>query len=282
MKKLILLSLCIACIASAKPKKSEDAPAVSGDVSAIVGKTTILRSKVLEAIEGLKEKPSTPEEKKAAYAQVLQQMVIMEILSQAALESGIENKKEFQDAVKKAMEQIRVQLYLQNLQQKAAEGVDKDVVKKEVDEMKKRGEQQVTMSQMVINGKDVAKSIEKALRNGTPFMTLAQKHSLDKNNISQGPVPLSMLPKEIADTAVGSTVTVPVSGDIVRIIKIETKEPMDPKLASKIATEKIFKQKMMEILKKLQDSTKTQMFDQDGNKIADEKKPEEKKAEDKK
>jgi len=147
---------------------------------------------------------SEPEEK--IFPILLSQMIAAYLINKEAQSSGEAKKPDIQKAIAKAAEQIISQTYLSN---KVKDGITDTSIQAKYNEVIKNfpPEKEVHLRHILVDSKETALSILKALKGKADFKTLAQSKSKDKTakDGDLGFMRKSVLPKEVAEVAFATT-----------------------------------------------------------------------------
>ena len=202
MKSSLLKSMSfIAFLATATPSMAAD------PVVADVDGHQITYSEVMKAKESLpKEYQSAPDDK--IFPVLLNQAVDTYLIGLAAKASGEAEKPETKAAIAKASESIVAQAYLIS---KLKDKITDPAVKAKYDEVIKNfpQEKEIHLRHILLETKELALSVIKALKNGTDFKKLAQTKSKDQPTAKEGGdlgwFRKGELPQELAEAAFALT-----------------------------------------------------------------------------
>ncbi len=276
MKMTLLKSISLIALLTAA------APAMAADpVVAEVDGHKFTYSEVMAAKESLpKQYQSAPEEK--IFPALVNQAVDTYLINKAAQASGEAQKPEVKKAIEKATESIVAQAYLAN---KVTPMVTDEAVKAKYDEVVKNfpKEKEVHLRHILVDNKDTATSIIKALKNGEDFTKLAKAKSKDETTAKEGGdlgyFRKSELPTELADAAFaltpGSYSQEPVKTDFGwHVLKVdEIRDAKPPKfddvkneLKSLMAQEAV-----VSLVKDLRAKVKIKLSDKNGNPLPEKK-----------
>jgi peptidyl-prolyl cis-trans isomerase C len=260
-------------------------PALAADpVVAEVDGKKFTYSEVMAAKESLpKQYQAAPEEK--LFPALVNQAVDTYLINKAAQASGEAQKAEVKKAIEKATEGIVAQAYLSS---KIMPIVNDASVKAKYDEVVKNfpKEKEVHLRHILVDSKETAASVIKALKNGGDFKKLATAKSKDETTAKEGGdlgfFRKSELPTELADAAFalkpGSYSEEPVKTDFGwHVLKVDEMRDAKPPKFEDIQGE--LKQLMAQeaivaLVKDLRAQAKVNLFDKNGKPLP-EKKPEE-------
>ncbi|MBX9621815.1 MAG: peptidyl-prolyl cis-trans isomerase [Alphaproteobacteria bacterium] len=280
MKSTLLKSISlVAFLAVSTPTFAAD------PVVAIVDGQKFTYSEIMKAKEGLpKQYQSAPEDK--IFPALVNQAIDTYLINKAAQASGEANTPEVKQAIEKATENIVSQAYL--LSQIKGKITDADV-KAKYEEVVKQfpQEKEVHIRHILVDDKNVALSVIKALQNGTDFKKLAQSKSKDETAKEGGDLGWfrkSELPAELAEAAFaltpGSYSKEPVKTDFGwHVIKVEEIRDAKPPKFDEVKDELkslMTQEAILALVKDLRSKAKVELFDKDGKPLPKEaeKKPE--------
>lgn len=280
MKTSLLKSISlVAFLAAATPVSAAD------PVVATVDGQNFTYSQVMEAKASLpKQYQSAPDEK--LFPVLVNQAIDTYLINKAAQASGEPQKPEIKAAIQKASEGIIAQAYL--LSQVKDTISDASVQAKYAEVIKSfPQEKEVHMRHILVDSKETAASIIKALKNGTDFKKLAKDKSKDETSKEGGDLGWfrkSELPQELAEAAFaltpGSYSQAPVKTDFGwHIIKVEEMRDAKPPKFEEVKNELkslMTQEAIVAIVKDLRSKVKIALFDKDGKPLPPEaaKKPE--------
>ncbi|EKE09388.1 MAG: hypothetical protein ACD_16C00189G0013 [uncultured bacterium] len=280
MKNSLLKSMSLIALLSAST------PTFAADpVVAIVDGQKFTYSEVMKAKESLpKQYQSAPEDK--LFPILVNQAVDSYLINKAALASGEENNPEVKQAIQKATENIVAQSYL--MSQVKGKITDEAVKAKYEDIVKKfPQEKEVHVRHILVDNKDVALSIIKALKNNTDFKKLAQSKSKDETAKEGGDLGWfrkSELPAELAEAAFSlkpnTFSSEPIKTDFGwHVIRVEEVRDAKPPKFDEIKDELkslMIQEAMLTLVKSLRDKVSVELFDKSGKPLPKEteKKPE--------
>ncbi len=268
MKSTLLKSISlVAFLAVSTPTFAAD------PVVAIVDGHKFTYSEVMKAKEGLpKQYQSAPEDK--IFPALVNQAVDTYLINKAAQASGQANTPEVKQAIQKATENIVSQAYL--LSQIKGKITDADV-KAKYEEVVKQfpQEKEVHLRHILVDDKNVALSIIKALKNGTDFKKLAQAKSKDETAKEGGDLGWfrkSELPAELAEAAFtltpGSYSQEPIKTDFGwHVIMLEEVRDAKPPKFDEVKDELkslMTQEAILALVKDLRSKAKVELFDKDG------------------
>ena len=268
MKSTLLKSISLVAFLAAST------PAFSADpVVAIVDGQKFTYSEVMKAKEGLpKQYQSAPEDK--IFPALVNQAVDTYLINKAAQASGEANTPEVKQAIQKATENIISQAYL--LSQIKGKITDADV-KAKYEEVVKQfpQEKEVHIRHILVDDKNVAVSVIKALKNGTDFKKLAQSKSKDETAKEGGDLGWfrkSELPAELAEAAFaltpGTYSKEPVKTDFGwHVIKVEEVRDAKPPKFEEVKDELkslMTQEAIVALVKNLRSQAKVELFDKNG------------------
>ncbi|MBS0272516.1 MAG: peptidylprolyl isomerase [Proteobacteria bacterium] len=268
MKTSLLKSISlVAFLAAATPASAAD------PVVATVDGQNFTYSQVMEAKASLpKQYQSAPDEK--LFPVLVNQAIDTYLINKAAQASGEAQKPEIKAAIQKASEGIIAQAYL--LSQVKDTISDAAVQAKYAEVIKSfPQEKEVHMRHILVDSKETAASIIKALKNGTDFKKLAKDKSKDETSKEGGDLGWfrkSELPQELADAAFaltpGSYSQEPVKTDFGwHIIKVEEVRDAKPPKFEEVKNELkslMTQEAIVAIVKDLRAKVKIVLFDKDG------------------
>jgi peptidyl-prolyl cis-trans isomerase C len=280
MKSTLLKSISLVAFLAAST------PAFAADpVVAIVDGQKFTYSEIMKAKEGLpKQYQSAPEDK--IFPALVNQAIDTYLINKAAQAAGEANNPEVKQAIQKATENIVSQAYL--LSQIKGKITDADV-KAKYEEVVKQfpQEKEVHIRHILVDDKNVALSVIKALQNGTDFKKLAQSKSKDETAKEGGDLGWfrkSELPAELAESAFaltpGSYSKEPVKTDFGwHVIKVEEIRDAKPPKFEEVKDELkslMTQEAILGLVKGLRSKAKVELFDKDGKPLPKEteKKPE--------
>lgn len=231
----------------------------------------------------MKAKESLPEKYKqsASDADIANQLVDTYLIEKAALDAGVENKSEVKEAIEKAKEGIIAQAYLLD---KVKGKITDAQIKEKYDEVVKKfpKEEEVHLRHILVDNEETAKSIIKALKNGTDFKKLAQTKSKDATAKEGGDLGFfrkSELPKELADAAFtlkpGTFSQEPVKTDFGwHVLMVEQIRPATPPKFDDIKNELkslMTQEAVVALIKDLRSKAKITLYDKDGKPLPEAK-----------
>lgn len=268
MKVSFLKSISlVAFLAATTPVKAAD------PVVANVNGQKFTYSQVMAAKEGLpKQFQSAPEDK--VFPVLLNQAVDTYLIEKAAVAAGIENKPEVKKNIEKAKEGVIAQAFILD---KIKDKITDAAIKEKYNEVIKKfpQEKEVHLRHILVDNKETAQSVIKALKNGTDFKKLAQTKSKDgtaKEGGDLGFFRKSELPKELSEAAFaltpGTYSQEPVKSDFgwhVLLVE-EVRDAIPPKFDD-IKNELkglVTQEAVVTLVKDLRAGAKIQLFDKDG------------------
>ena len=267
MKVSLLQSMSlVAFVAIATPVNAAD------PVVADVNGHKFTNSQLMETKAGLPKQYQSESDEK-----ILDQMVDTYLIEKAAVTAGVENKPEVKKAIEKAKEGIVAQAYiLETIKDKITD----EKVKEKYEEVVKKfpKEDEIHLRHILVDNKDVAQSVIKALKNGTDFKKLAQTKSKDgtaKEGGDLGFFRKSELPTELADAAFalkpGTYSQEPVKTDFGwHVLMVEQIRPATPPKFEDIKNEIksfLMQEAVVALVKDLRSKVKITLFDKDGKPI---------------
>ncbi|WP_328753932.1 peptidylprolyl isomerase [Geomesophilobacter sediminis] len=179
---LLALALCVTG-ASGCGKQGGEAKSESqkgGAVLAEVNGTTITENEFNKELETLppylKPMTETPEGKK----EMLDTMVVRELILQQASKDGVDKSPQVAAKLEDLKKRVIVEAFLKKKVEESANISDADLqayYKKNLDKFK-TGDQ-IHASHILVKTEGEAQAIQKELKNGADFATLAKKHSID-------------------------------------------------------------------------------------------------------
>jgi peptidyl-prolyl cis-trans isomerase C len=261
-------------------------PALADDpVVAVVDGQKFTYSQVMEAKAGLpKQYQSAPDDK--IFPVLLNQAVDTYLINKAALASGEAEKPEVKKSIAKTTEEIIAQAYLL---EKVKSTISDAAVQAKYDEVIKNfpEEKEVHLRHILVDSKETALSVIKALKNGGDFKKLAIAKSKDATAKEGGDLGFfrkSELPKELADAAFaltpGSYSQEPVKTDFGwHVLKVEEVRDAKPPKFEEVKAELkslMTQEAIVEIIKDLRSKAQVELFDKEGKPMPKEaeKKPE--------
>lgn len=268
MKTSFLKSLSfIALLATTTPVMAAD------PVVAIVDGQKFTYSQVMEAKASLpKQYQSAPDEK--IFPVLLNQTVDTYLINKAAQASGEAEKPEVKKSIAKQTEEIIAQSYLFD---KVKGTITDAAVQAKYDEVIKNfpQEKEVHLRHILVENKDTAMSVIKALKNGSDFKKLAQAKSKDATAKEGGDLGFfrkSELPKELADAAFaltpGSYSQEPVKTDFGwHVLKVEEIRDAKPPKFDEVKNELkalMTQEAVVALIKELRAKAQVELFDTDG------------------
>lgn len=279
MKSTLLKSISlVAFLAASTPTFAAD------PVVAIVDGQKFTYSEVMKAKEGLPQQyQSAPDDK--IFPALVNQAVDTYLINKAAGASGEANNPEVKQAIQKATENIVSQAYL--LSQIKGKITDADV-KAKYEEVVKQfpQEKEVHIRHILVDDKNVALSVIKALKNGTDFKKLAQSKSKDETAKEGGDLGWfrkSELPAELSEAAFalqpGTYSQEPIKTDFGwHVIMVEGVRDAKPPKFEEVKDELkslMTQEAILALVKNLRSKAKVELFDKDGKPLPKEteKKP---------
>jgi peptidyl-prolyl cis-trans isomerase C len=280
MKTSLLKSISLVAFLAA----STPVLAVEDPVVAIVNGKKFTYSQVMEGKSSLpKQYQSAPEEK--LFPVLLNQIVDTNLINKAAQASGEAQKPEVKKAIEKATENIISQAYLLD---KVKPIITDAAVKAKYDEVIKNfpKEQEVHLKHILVDKKETAEAVIKALKNGADFKKLAQSKSKDETAKEGGDLGFfrkSELPKELADAAFamkpGSYSQEPIKTDFGwHVLKVEGFREAKPPKFEEVQNEiksLMTQEAVVALVRELRSKAKIELFDKLGKPLPlePEKKP---------
>ncbi|MDI9638557.1 peptidyl-prolyl cis-trans isomerase [Kamptonema cortianum] len=268
MKSTLLKSISlVAFLAVSTPTFAAD------PVVAIVDDQKFTYSEIMKAKEGLpKQYQSAPEDK--IFPALVNQAVDTFLINKAAQASGEANNPEVKQAIQKATENIVSQAYL--LSQIKGKITDADV-KAKYEEVVKQfpQEKEVHIRHILVDDKNVALSVIKALQNGTDFKKLAQSKSKDETAKEGGELGWfrkGELPAELAEAAFalkpGTYSQEPIKTDFGwHVIMLEGVRDAKPPKFDEVKDELkslMTQEAILALVKDLRSKAKVELFDKNG------------------
>lgn len=280
MKASLLKSISlVAFLATATPAMAAD------PVVAVVDGHKFTYSQVMEAKAGLpKQYQAAPDDK--IFPVLLNQTVDTYLINKAAQASGEANNPEVKKEIAKASEALISQAYLLS---KVKNTISDAAVQAKYNEVIKNfpQEKEVHLRHILVDSKEVAQSVIKALKGGADFKKLAQTKSKDGTSKEGGDLGFfrkSELPKELADAAFaltpGSYSQEPVKTDFGwHVLKVEEIRDAKPPKFEEVKNEikaLMTQEAVVALVKDLRSKVKIELFDKDGKPmpLEPEKKPE--------
>lgn len=279
MKSTLLKSISlVAFLAASTPTFAAD------PVVAIVDGQKFTYSEVMKAKEGLpKQYQDAPDDK--IFPALVNQAVDTYLINKAATASGEVNSPEVKQAIQKATENIVSQAYL--LSQIKGKITDADV-KAKYEEVVKQfpQEKEIHIRHILVDDKNVALSVIKALKNGTDFKKLAQSKSKDETAKEGGDLGWfrkSELPAELSEAAFalqpGTYSQEPIKTDFGwHVIMVEGVRDAKPPKFDEVKDELkslMTQEAILALVKNLRSKAKVELFDKNGKPLPKEteKKP---------
>jgi len=268
MKSSLLKSISlIALLTTVTPVKAAD------PVVAEVDGHKFTYSQVMELKDSLpKQYQSAPEDK--IFPILVNQIVDTYLIEKAAKKTGLENKEEIKKAIEKAKEGIISQAYLLD---KVKDTITDASIKAKYDEVVKSfpKEKEVHLRHILVDNKETAQAIIKALKNGADFKKLAQTKSKDgtaKEGGDLGYFRKSELPKELAEAAfalkLGTYSQEPVKTDFGwHVLMVEDVRDAVPPKFEEIKNELkalMTQEAVVAVVKDLRSQAKISLFDKEG------------------
>ncbi len=230
-----------------------------------------------------KQYQSAPEDK--LFPVLLNQAVDAYLINKAAQASGETQKPEVKKAIEKATEGIIAQAYLL---EKVKDTITDAAVQAKYAEVIKDfpQEKEVHLKHILVDSKEVAQSVIKALKGGADFKKLAQSKSKDETAKEGGDLGFfrkSELPKELADAAFaltpGAYSQEPIKTDFGwHVVKAEEFRDAKPPKFEEVKNELkslMTQEAVVVLVKDLRSKAKIELFDKAGNPLPlePEKKP---------
>lgn len=268
MKSTLLKSISlVAFLAVSSPTFAAD------PVVAIVDGQKFTYSEIMKAKESLpKQYQSAPEDK--IFPALVNQAVDTYLINKAAQASGEANNPEVKQAIQKATENIVSQAYL--LSQIKGKITDADV-KAKYEEVVKQfpQEKEAHIRHILVDDKNVALSVIKALKNGTDFKKLAQSKSKDETAKEGGELGWfrkGELPAELAEAAFalkpGTYSQEPIKTDFGwHVIMLEGVRDAKPPKFDEVKDELkslMTQEAILALVKNLRSKAKVELFDKNG------------------
>lgn len=280
MKASLLKSISlVAFLALATPAHAADDPVV-----AIVDGQKITYSQVMTTKTSLPKQYQSKSDKEL-FPLLLNQAVDTLLIDKAAKASGIDQQPNVQKDIAKATETIVAQAYLLS---KVKDIISDASVQAKYNEVIKNfpKENEIHLRHILLDNKETALSVIKALKGGADFKTLAKAKSKDgtaKEGGDLGFFRKSELPQELADAAfalkAGTYSQEPVKTDFGwHVLKVDAiREAKPPKFEEiKIELKSLMTQEaVVALVKDLRSKSKIELFDKDGKPLPlePEKKP---------
>jgi len=249
-------------------------PTLAADpVVAVVDGKKFTYSQIMEEKSSLpKQYQSIPEDK--IFPVLLNQAVDAYLINKAAQASGEAEKPEVKQAIAKATEGLIAQAYLLG---KVKGTITDASVQVKYDEVIKNfpQEKEVHLRHILVDSKDTALSVIKALKNGSDFKKLAQAKSKDgtaKEGGELGYFRKSQLPQELADVAFslkpGSYSQEPIKTDFGwHVLKVEDVRDAKPPKFEEVKDELknlMTQEALVALVKDLRSKSKIEFFDKEG------------------
>jgi peptidyl-prolyl cis-trans isomerase C len=261
-------------------------PAMAADpVVAKVDGQTYTYSQVMETKSDLpKQYQSAPDDK--LFPVLLNQMVDNYLINKAAQESGIAKTPEVEKNIAKATEGIVAQAFLLS---KVKDSITDTAVKAKYDEVIKKfpEEKEAHIRHILVDNKETAIAVIKALNNNGDFKKLAQAKSKDSTASEGGDLGWlrkSELPQELGEAAFalkpGTFSQEPIKTDfgwhVLYVEEIrDAKPPKFDEVKNELKT-LMTQEAILALVKELRKNSKVELFDKDGKPLPlePEKKPE--------
>ncbi len=268
MKKSLLKSISlVAFLAASTPTFAAD------PVVAVVDGQKFTYTQVMEAKASLpKQYQAAPDDK--LFPVLLNQAVDTFLINKAALASGEAQKPEVKTAIQKATEGIIAQAYL--LEKVKGTITDAAVQAKYTEVIKNfPQEKEVHLKHILVDNKETAQGVIKALKGGSDFKKLAQTKSKDETAKEGGDLGFfrkSELPKELADAAFaltpGSYSQEPIKTDFGwHVLKVEEFRDAKPPKFEEVQKELkslMTQEAVVALVKDLRSHAKIELFDKAG------------------
>lgn len=268
MKVSLLHSISlVAVLAIATPVHAAD------PVVADINGHKITYSQVMAAKADLPKKYQSKSDDEL-FTALVEQAVDSYLIEKAATAADVGNKPEVKKALEKAKESILVQAYLL---EKIKDKVTDAKVKAKYEEVVKNypKEDEIHLRHILVDKKEIAQSVIKALKNGTDFKKLAQSKSKDgtaKEGGDLGFFRKSELPQELADAAFalkpGAYSEEPVKTDFGwHVLMVEQIRPATPPKLDDIQNELkayLTQEEIAAVVKSLRSEAKVALFDKNG------------------
>lgn len=249
---------------------------VKATVVAKVDGHEFTKAQVMEAKDNLpKQYQSAPEDK--IFPVLVDQAIDSYLITQAAQKDKVEDKPEVKKTIEKAIEGIIAQAYLLD---KVKDKITDAQLQEKYNEVIKKfpEEKEVHLRHILVDNKETAQSVIKALKNGTDFKKLAQTKSKDGTAKEGGDLGFfreSELPKELAEAAFALTPGAysqdPVKSDFGwHVLLVEEKRDAKPPKFDEIKNQLkalMTQEAIGTVIESLRASAKIEKFDKDGKPI---------------
>lgn len=227
--------------------------------------------------------------------ELVNQLVDMKVLTDAALKAGLEKDKDVQTAIAKSREQVLIQAFMMK---QLSSVVNEEAVKKKYDELVKKfnenlkNKKETRVRHILVADEKNAKSLLDKLKAGGDFQKLARENSTDTESAKNGGdlgyfVEGSFVPefeKAAADLAPGKYTQEPVKTQFgYHIIKVEDRRTARPPKFEDVKAQLgqlVQQEAMMDLIKRLRDKASVEITGEAAK--AEAKKTEEPKKEEKK
>lgn len=247
--------------------------AAADPVVAIVDGTKFTYDQIMAEKSKLpKQYQSAPDEK--IFPILVNQAVDSYLLEKAALAAGTENDPKVKEAIEKAKKDIISQAFLFN---KVKDVISDAAVEAKYAEVIKNfpEEKEVHVRHILVDNKQTAEAVIKALKGGTDFKKLAQAKSKDSTAKEGGDLGFfrkSQLPQELADAAFamkpGSYSQTPIKSDFGwHVLKVEEFRDAKPPAFADAKDELkalMTQEAIVSLIKDLREKAKVELFDKDG------------------
>lgn len=247
-------------------------------IAAQVGNTEISQDEVMRillASPGVKDLSAQEKEKK--YENILNALIYMKLILNAAKSDGLTQNADFKELVERQTEQLLVQFFIKSMKEKILKGVTKAQAEAALKEVENT-DLNLIMQKMMVKNLATAQRIQKAVsESGKSFAQLAKEYNLEKGGIDLPPISESELTKakwpetlvsQIKSAKPGGVILVPTgekSEDKVLIFCVLKKEKIsDPQMLQQLAQEKILAKETQNFLTKLFEKTNIKRFDMNG------------------
>ncbi len=261
-------------------------PAMAADpVVATVDGKNYTYSQVMETKSALpKQYQSAPDDK--IFPVLLNQIVDTYLINKAAQASGIADTPDVKKSLEKAKEEIVAQAFLFG---KVKDSITDAAVKAKYDEVIKKfpQEKEAHIRHILVDNKETAMAVIKALKNNGDFKKLAQSKSKDSTAAEGGDLGFlrkSELPQELGEAAfalkAGSYSTEPVKTDFGwHVLMVEEVRDAKPPKFDEVKNELktlMTQEAIVKIVKELRKGADVKLFDKNGKPmpLEEEKKPE--------
>jgi len=211
-------------------------------------------------------------DKKKLERDLLNQLVDLRVLTDAALKAGLEKNKEVQEAIERAKEQVLVQAFV--LEQLKSKVTDQTIEAKykELKEKFPKNKQETKVRHILVKDEKTAEKAIERLKAGEDFQKVARELSEDEDTAKEGGdlgyfVEGSFVPefeKAIADLKPGQYTPKPVKTNFgYHVIKVEDRRTAKPPKFDEIKPQLgalVQQEAMVDLVKKLRDKASVEIL----------------------